>query len=260
ATIGMDIISKDSDDRPADSVYKAGVEFWQWKRRIGFRMGFKTLLNNATTGVSYKHKFKNNHTIKIDYALNYLLKLGSIKNYWSATYEFDFFDYYFDYRTEDEITEQNRVIKENFEKGMVIVEYETLPNDNLYNISLIHYGTPGQTELLMKRNKLENEEADLPEQMEIPYRADSFILYDIRNGDTLKRISTRLYGTSDKEEKILRFNQAPFSKLRTGRVLIIPMTKDERKQYEKRKTEWEQEASAPEKKEEKVIEQPGEED
>ncbi len=233
ASIGMAQISRDSEDiRKSETVYKAGVEMWQWKRRIGFRMGFKTYLNVFSTGVSYKQKIKNlPHHILFHYAFNYPFKSKNIKNYFSLNYQFDFPNHFFDYRTANDIDKQNKEIMNNFNKGMIVVKYKTLPNDNLFNISLIHYGTPGQAELLKKHNKIEDEK-DLPAIMEVPFDAKAFGTYKIQTGDTLESISEKYYGTPENIEKIRKFNKIEFSKLYPGRILILPMTQEERKKWE----------------------------
>ncbi len=243
ASICMVQITRDSapknDDRSNEGIYKGGVEFWPWKKRLGFRLGYKTLLNVMSSGLTYKHNLKNGHNVMVNYAFNYPINSENVKNYFSLSYEFDFPDFYFDYRTDNVIRDKNKEIEENFKKGMVIIKYETMPNDNLYNISLIHYGTPGQAELLKKHNKIEDEQ-DLPSKMEVPYDAKSFITYKVEPGDTLDSIAMKLYNTLDKIEKIRRFNDIQFSRLWVGRVLIIPMSKKDKEafdEYEKNRME-----------------------
>ena len=241
ATVGFVQISRDPDDgRASETIYKAGTEFWQWKRRIGFRMGFKTSLNVFSTGLSYKQKFKNSpHNILFHYALNYPFKSANVKNYFSLNYEFDFPDHFFDYRKESDIEKQNKEIMENMRKGMVIIKYKTLPNDNLYNISLIHYGTPGEAELLKKHNKIEDDK-ELPEIMEVPFDAKAFGTYKIQSGDTQEFISEKIYGTTEKIEKIRKFNKIEFSRLRLGRILVLPLDREERKKLEEFERDREQ--------------------
>ena len=241
ASIGFVQISRDSDDgRASETIYKAGAEFWQWKKRIGFRMGFKTYLNIFSTGLSYKQKIKNSpHHILFHYAFNYPFRSKNIKNYFSLNYQFDFPDHFFDYRKESDIEKQNKEIMDNFNKGMVIVKYKTLPNDNLYNISLIHYGTPGQAELLKEHNKIEDDK-ELPEIMEVPFDAKAFGTYKIQSGDTLEFISEKIYGTTEKIEKIRKFNKIEFSRLRLGRILVLPLDREERKKLEEFERDREQ--------------------
>ncbi len=150
---------------------------------------------------------------------------------------------------------------------MVIVKYKTLPNDNLYNISLIHYGTPGETELLKKHNKIEDE-TQLPEEMEVPFDAKAFGTYKIQPGDTLEFISEKIYGTTEKIEKIRKFNKIEFSRLRVGRILVLPLDREDMeilKEFErnreqmlleearKRKEEEERRKKEEEKKKEEAV-------
>lgn len=215
-------VSRDSEDiRRPETFYKAGAEFWEWQRRIGIRFGFITKVNTYTAGLSFKYKFKNAHNVIVDYAFNYMSKMGSYKHYWALNYEFDFPDYLFDYRTQKDIEEENRWIQDNYRRGLVIKRYKTLPNDNLYNVSLVNYGTADKVELLMKHNKIEDVR-NLPEIIEIPYNAKYFELYKVRAGDTLESIAEKFYGDKTKTGEIRRFNTIEFSRLRVGRILIIP--------------------------------------
>ena len=215
-------ISRDSEDiRKPETFYKAGAEFWEWQRRIGIRFGYITKVNTITAGLSFKYKFKNAHTIIVDYAFNYMSNIGNYKHYWALKYNFDFPDYLFDYRTKADIEEENRWIQDNYRRGLVIKKYKTLPNDNLYNVSLVNYGTADKVELLKKHNKIEDIRK-LPEIIEIPYNAKYFELYKVRPGDTLESIAEKFYGDKTKTGEIRRFNKIEFSRLRVGRILIIP--------------------------------------
>jgi len=232
ASISMMQISRDKGDiRKPESLYKAGVESWYIHPKageIGYRFGFETGIKMITFGITYRYKFKGRHKGVFDYALNYPFESRNIKNYFSLGYRFSFPDYYFDYRSEKDIEEENREIEANYKKGLVIVKYKVLPNDNLFNISLIHYGTPGQVELLKKHNKIKDER-ELPEEIEVPYNAKAFELYKVQPGDTLESISEKYYGTPDMTDKIRKFNKIPFSRLRVGRILVIPIEKENKK-------------------------------
>jgi len=224
-------ISRDSEDiRKPEFLYKAGIEFWEWQEKIGIRFGFITKINTFTSGFSFKYKFKNLHTIIIHYAFNFPTISKNYKHYWGLNYEFDFPDYLFDYRTQKDIEEENQWIQNNYRKGLVIKKYKTLPNDNLYNVSLINYGTADRVELLKKHNKIEDVK-ELPDIIEIPYDAKYFELYKIQAGDTLESIAEKFYGDKSKTGEIRRFNTIEFSRLRAGRILVIPKqtTKSETK-------------------------------
>ncbi len=223
-------ISRDADDiRKPETVYKMGLEFWEWQRQLGFRFGYKTTYNILTTGFSFKYKFKNGHSSMINYAFNYPLDSKTYKHYFSLNYEFEFSDYLFDYTTDKEVEDENQWIQDNYRKGMVIVRYKTLPNDNLFNISLIHYGSPDRVNLLKEHNKIQDEK-NLPVMIEVPYDAKSFELYKVQSGDSSESIAQKFYGTTKETGKIKRFNTIEFSRLKPGRLLIIPITSQEKEQ------------------------------
>jgi len=222
ASGGLVQTSRDSGDiRKPETSYKIGTEFWEWQRRIGIRFGFVTKVNTFTTGLSFRYKFKNGHTVIAHYAFNYPMVSKDYKHYWGINYEFDFPDYLFDYRSMGDIEDENQWIENNYRKGLVIKKYKTLPNDNLYNVSLVNYGTADRVELLKKHNKIEDVKK-LPEIIEIPYDAKYFELYKIKPGDTLESIALKFYKDATKKNEIRRFNTIEFSRLRVGRILIIP--------------------------------------
>jgi len=209
--------------------YRVGYEFWEFKKMLGARLGYEVSdegMNQISLGLTGQKSFgpRNIHNVQLHYA--FVLCLSGLKdNYgshtWSLTYNYTFPDYIFDFRTDAEIEEENKTIEYNYKKGIVIVKYKTLPNDNLFNISLINYGTPAQAELIQKHNKIEDP-TQLPPVLEIPYNAKAFELYKIQPGDTLSSIAEKFYGDPEAIEKILRFNKIPFSRLRPGRILVIP--------------------------------------
>ncbi len=222
---GLVQISRDTDDnRRPETIYKIGAEFWQFNRYTGFRVGYKTSVDVLTSGFTAKIPVSKKHFISASYAFNYPVTSRNYKHYFSLNYEFEFADHAFDFRTDGEIKSRNARIKENFSKGMVVLKYKTKDNDNLYNISSIHYDSPEYIDLLKQHNEIKDEKS-LPVEMEIPYDAKGFKLYTVNTGDTLESISQIHYGTPDKIGKIKRYNKLEFTKLRTGRVLIIPVSK-----------------------------------
>ncbi len=236
ASGGYEQISRDSDDnRKAESVYKIGTEFWEWKHRIGIRFGYQTSYNVLSVGVSYNHKFKINHNVTFNYAFNYPMTSKNYKHYFNLNYSFDFPDYYFDYRTDEDIAEEARMIENNFRKGVVVIKYKTLPNDNLYNISLIFYSTPKNVDTIKQFNKLKDDK-NLPKIIDIPYNAKDFQLYKVKTGDTLESVSKKIYGTEDKIPSIRKYNKIEFSRLRRGKILILPIIKGMASTTKKTKT------------------------
>jgi len=234
---GFEQISRDSEDkRKAETFYKAGFEFWEWKEQIGIRAGYITGVNVITSGLSFKYKFKNAHIIILNWAFNYPLISQSSRYFFSLNYEYEFPDYYFDYMTEKDIEEENRFIEENYRKGFVIKKYKTAPNDNLYNVSLINYGTADRVELLKQHNKLEDIR-NLPPVIEIPYDAKYFELYKIQPSDTLESIAEKYYGDKTKTDGIRRFNEIEFSRLRVGQILILPKPEGKAKEETETKKE-----------------------
>lgn len=253
ASIGLVQISRDSEDtRKPETIYKIGWEFWPVNDAFALRFGYKTQFNVVTAGLSYKQNLKKDHNLIVNLAFNYPFESENYKIYGSLNYQFEFPDYYFDYRVKGDLEDENEEIEENYRKGLVVLKYKTRPNDNLYNISLIHYGNPNQTKLLKKHNEIEDE-SSLPTEMEIPYAAKSFELYRTKPGDTLESISVKYFGTQDKTGKILKYNKVPYSKLRVGRVLVIPQSKEDKKRRaaEIRQEELERKAEAKRKAEEK---------
>lgn len=235
ASVGMVQISRDAEDnRRPETIYKAGFEFWQWRRQLGFRLGYKTVFNVLSSGFTFKYRIRHSNILSVSYAFNYPLNSRNYKHYFSLNYEFEFPDYFFDYRSDKGINKQNKIIQENFRKGMIIIKYKTAQNDNLYNISLIHYGTPQHVKLLMKHNDLK-EEQTLPVEIEVPYNAKDFELYKVQTVDSLHVIAEKFYNDPRKIGKIKKFNKIEFSRLRPGRILIIPASKEDkqrRKKYE----------------------------
>lgn len=231
--LGLDLvqIGRDSGDiRKAETVYKAGLEFWQWNRQLGFRFGYKSLLDVLTAGFSFRYRFKHGHSLMVNYAFNYPLASENMKHYFSLNYEFEFPDFYFDYTTDADIEAENREIQENYRKGVVVVKYKTLPNDNLYNIALVHYGSPDKADVIKKYNKIEDEK-DLPVMIDVPYDAKTFELYKVQPTDSLETISLKFYSTERETGKIRRFNKIEFSRVKPGRVLVIPITAAEKEQF-----------------------------
>ncbi len=219
-------ISRDSTDkRKAESSYKIGTEFWEWHHRIGIRFGYQTYFNVFTTGFSYAHTFKGKHKVTFNYAFNYPFTSKNYKHYFNVKYSFELPDYYFDYRTDEEIREEAKRIEDNYKKGIVEIKYKTMPNDNLYNISLIFYGNIKNVDVLKKYNKLKNDK-NLPDIIYIPYNAKNFKLYRVQKGDTLESIAKKIYGTTEVIPSIRKYNKIEFSRLRPGRMLVLPDIKE----------------------------------
>ncbi|MBU1077271.1 MAG: LysM peptidoglycan-binding domain-containing protein, partial [Spirochaetes bacterium] len=266
-SVGLAQISRDSDDnRRPETIYKAGFEFWQVKRSLGFRFGYKTVFNVFSSGLTFKQPINPANILAVNYAFNYPLDSKNYKHYFSLNWEVEFPDHFYDYRSVDDIEENNKIIQDNFRKGMVILKYKTKPNDNLYNISLIHYGTPQHTKLLMDHNNLKEDET-LPTEVEVPYNAKDFELYKVQPIDTIETIAEKYYGDRQLIGKIKKYNIIEFSKLRPGRILIINVTEKDRqmkKKYESdallRLKNKEAEKLKEEKKEEKKKEEKKEEE
>ena len=58
--------------------------------------------------------------------------------------------------------------------------------------------------------------------MEVPFDAKAFQTYKIQDGDTIETVAEKFYGSTERTDKIRKFNKVEFSRLVPGRILLIP--------------------------------------
>ncbi len=237
-------ISRDVEDiRKAELTYKFGFEFFEpltkkLDKQIGIRAGFQTYFNVLSLGFSFKYKLKNKHIFTLDYAFNFPFNSSISKHYIGLKYNLDFPDHYFDLRTEEDIKRENRRIEEEYKKGIIYLEHKVKPYESLYSISIYYYGSADYINYLKKVNEIEDERF-IPSYIKIPFKAEEFKLYKVKEGDTLENIANRFYGNPRKAGYIRKYNKIEFSRLRPGRILLLPKKgmkeKEETKEKGKKK-------------------------